>query len=190
MRIAVEVRKNVQAADLADARLKEFTEMTKRITEQAGWWSAAGTEESPGVSAVPVILLRPDEDVPTLVILTPETAIAGIRALAALQGPTGEGVHLKVIAQDTQQADQVEGLLQGSRFRLEEPAVIDLEKTKNSLEWTIHDLTAVALESQLNPLTIHTEEDLLDLGVMLIPEPYQGAWEDWLVRLGLLETSS
>ena len=46
------------------------------------------------------------------------------------------------------------------------------------------------LESQLNPLTIHTEEDLLDLGVMLVPEPYQGAWEDWLVRLGLLETSS
>ena len=143
--------------------------------------TAAGAEEQPVVPVTP-IPLNEAMAAETIVVLTPETVEAGIRALSALQGQAEERVHLAAIVSDSHQAGKVRRLLETVNMQLTVP-VVSLEKQGWNLERAISEVEATVERKGLNwaPVIIRTIQDLRDLAGLLVPgETSRQAWIQWL----------
>jgi len=145
------------------------------LSKEAEFLPAAGAEE-----AIP---LRTEAE-SILVILTPETALAGLEELTALRGASGKGVRLAVIAGTNRQAAQAAAALETTAFRLEVP-VISLERTGWNLEQAISGVQVKALQRNLDPVVVRTNQDLRGLGRLLVPGKSMRSWLEWLDRLQL-----
>ncbi|MBI1953260.1 MAG: NTP transferase domain-containing protein [Candidatus Omnitrophica bacterium] len=101
-----------------------------------------------------------------LIVLTPETARAGITALALLKPAGGEGLRLAAVVSDETQEAEVAAGLEEAGLTLAVPAV-NLEKTGWSLAEAIVDIQVRAWGQELTTFVLETIEQLAELGRFL-----------------------
>ncbi|MDO8730770.1 MAG: hypothetical protein Q7J69_06285 [Candidatus Omnitrophota bacterium] len=127
------------------------------------------------VKAVEVIPLNEDAAAKTLVVLTPDTVLEGVRRLLALRGASGQKVQVAVIVSDTQQAEEVGELLAGVDLQLELSSV-NLETEQLGVEDAILRIDGWASQRGLQMQVVRTPDQFRDLGRLLVPVDSQARW--------------